>query len=415
MAVFFQPLAKSRLFDAEAEIRRSVLAALPELSCLTGQTVAIAVGSRRIDRLSSVVSALVKVLKDQGADPFIVPAMGSHGGGFPEGQRAVLAGLGITRELTGARVLAGMDTILLDKTESGMPVYFSATALSADRIIVVNRIKPHTKFRAPIESGLCKMLAIGLGKKTGAETCHRHAVKHGFSIIESAARVILNRAPVVLGIGLIEDGCAQLSQIHALGPEVLVQQEKQLLKTASSMMGKIPFDTIDLLVVDRIGKDISGIGMDSNITGRHRDITGNFNHAPDPARIFVRELSEQSDGNANGVGLADVVTSRLASRIDIEKTAINAVAAISPEKAAIPVYFKTDRRCLEVCIHTAGIENISEAKIVRIRDTSSLQYMEISKALGPLAKKQAGFCQVTDWRRWNFDMHGNLFDFYPKD
>jgi hypothetical protein len=302
MAVFFQPLAKSRLFDAEAEIRRSVLAALPELSCLTGQTVAIAVGSRRIDRLSSVVSALVKVLKDQGADPFIVPAMGSHGGGFPEGQRAVLAGLGITRELTGARVLAGMDTILLDKTESGMPVYFSATALSADRIIVVNRIKPHTKFRAPIESGLCKMLAIGLGKKTGAETCHRHAVKHGFSIIESAARVILN-----------------------------------------------------------------------------------------------------------------VVTSRLASRIDIEKTAVNAVAAISPEKAAIPVYFKTDRRCLEVCIHTAGIENISEAKIVRIRDTSSLQYMEISKALGPLAKKQAGFCQITDWRRWNFDMHGNLFDFYPKD
>ena len=413
MALYHQDLDNAALRNAGQQTRLAAAGQVPPSFCLNGKSIAIAVGSRRIDRLDTVVSELVAFFRKKGAKPFIVPAMGSHGGACAEGQTRVLASLGITGQGLGVPVCADMNTRRIDRTDDGLPLYFSAAALDADWIVPVNRIKPHTKFSALIESGLCKMMVIGLGLEAGAAACHRFAVSRGFAFIETAAAVVLQHAPILFGLALTEDGCGKLSTIEALAPDSLICREKQLLKQARSMMGTIPFDCLDILVVDQIGKEISGIGMDSNITGRHRDIAGDFSAPPCPGRIFVRDLMEGSDGNANGIGLADVTTARLVNRMDREKTAVNAVTAISPEKAAIPVYFDTDWQCMQVCMHTAGIENGSDARIVRIRDTASLQYMEISRSLQPAADEKGGLKQVSAWRPWDFDANGNLFDFYP--
>lgn len=413
MALYYQDLSCAGLPNAGQQTRLAAAGRVPPSFCLEGKSIAIAVGSRRIDRLDTVVSELAAFFREKGAKPFIVPAMGSHGGACAEGQSRVLASLGITGERLGVPVCADMNTRRIDTTDDGLPLYFSAAALDADWIVPVNRIKPHTKFSAVIESGLCKMLVVGLGMQAGAAACHGFAVSRGFAFIETAAAVVLQNVPVLFGLALTENGCGKLYAIEALAPDTLIHREKLLLDRARAMMGKIPFDRIDILVVDQIGKEISGIGMDSNITGRHRDIAGDFSAPPCPGRIFVRDLTRDSDGNANGIGLADITTARLVKRMDREKTAVNAVTAISPEKAAIPVYFDTDWQCIQVCMHTAGIENGSDARIVRIRDTASLQYMEISRSLQTAADEKGGLKQVSSWRPWDFDAAGNLFDFYP--
>ncbi len=230
---------------------------------------------------------------------------------------------------------------------------------------------------------------------------------------DAAAALLLQRISVLFGLALLEDGCGRLSRIAGLPPGDLIEQEKQLLEQARSMMGKIAFDPLDILIVDRIGKDISGIGMDSNVTGRHRDLAGDFCTAPHVKRIFVRDLSEASRGNANGIGLADVTTSRLAGKMDREKTYVNALSAISPEKAAIPLYLENDRQCLQACARTTGREYGSDLRIVRIPDTANLQYLQISRPLEPEMQKQPGMMCVGDWQPFAFDVSGNLMDFHP--
>lgn len=415
MARFQQQLVSSPVADAAAQTRAALESIDSASFELSGKTVAVAAGSRRIDRIDTVVREVIGFLRERGARPFIVPAMGSHGGATAEGQKALLAGYGITESAMGAPVRPEMETAAAGQTPEGLPLHIASAALAADHIVPVNRIKPHTKFCADIESGLCKMLVIGLGKEKGAAACHRFAVRHSFSVIESAAAVLLDRLSVLFGLGVIEDGGGRLAEIHALPPESLIEGEKALLKNAYAIMGRIPFDRIDILVVDRIGKEISGIGMDSNVTGRHRDITGDFSLPPRPARIFVRELTAASDGNANGIGLADITTNRLVSRIDVEKTTINAVAAVSPEKAAIPIHFETDRRCLEVCLHLAGIERGEDARIVRIRDTASLKFMEVSTSLENETGPDGRLARIGPWSPWAFDREGNLLPFYPED
>lgn len=384
--------------------------ALPE-ALKPGETVAIAVGSRGISKIDRVVFHCLEFLKQKGLKPFIVPAMGSHGGGTGHGQAAVLDKLGISESAMGVPVVSGIDVVRLDRLPNGMNIYMSQRALEADHVVVINRIKPHTKFSADIESGLCKMLTIGLGKVAGATEFHRTAVRHGFGIIEDAAKTILEHMPVLFGLALIEDGYGQLARVEGVLPPVFLEREKTLLEDASGMMAHIPFDDLDLLVIDRFGKDISGIGMDSNVTGRHRDIVGDFFTAPHVKRIFVRDLSPGSDGNGNGIGLADVTTKRLVDALDLEKTYVNAVAAISPEKTAIPMHFITDRQCLDVCIKTAGLDSGETARIVRIKDTAHLECLQISKALkGDLAAATA-VERLTSWAPLEFDENGNVTPF----
>ncbi len=373
-----------------------------------GDSVAVAVGSRGIDKIHQVTSRCIHVLQQFGLQPFIVPAMGSHGGATPEGQKQLLAKFGITETAMGVPVRGEMNTVVIGELESGLPLHMAQTALQADHLVLINRIKPHTKFSAPIESGLCKMLTIGLGKAVGAAAFHQHAVRHGFQIIEAAAARILPHSKLLFGLALLEDGHGRLAHIQALSPETMIREEKELLKQAYTWLGQIPFDPIDILIVDYIGKDISGIGMDSNVTGRHRDITGDFFSAPHPGRIFVRDLSPLSDGNGNGIGLADVTTTRLVKALDMAKTYTNSIAAISPEKAAIPMHFASDRQALQVCVQTLGLPSLANARIVRIKNTADLRLLQISKALEPFITKNHALQMISPWTPLHFDAEGNL-------
>ena len=373
-----------------------------------GDTVAVAIGSRGISGIETVVGQCIEFFRGHQLIPFIVPAMGSHGGATADGQRLILEKLGINEASLNVDVKADMSVDCLGQLSNGTKIFFSKTALSADHIVVINRVKPHTKFQADIESGLCKMLTIGLGKAVGAAEFHRQAIRNTFSIIEDAARLVLQQCPVLCGLALVEDGYGELSRIEGLSPENMVDGEKVLLKEATSMMARIPFNDIDILVIDQFGKDFSGIGMDSNITGRHRDIVGDFSMPPHAKRIFVRDLSPGSDGNGNGIGLADVTTRRLVDALDLKKTYMNAVTAISPEKAAIPIYVGTDIEAIDICARTIGMVDPSSARLVRISDTKYLEKIQVSKALKAEVESNPNLTILNPWQPMAFGKDGNL-------
>jgi hypothetical protein len=336
--------------------------------------------------------------------------MGSHGGNTPEGERSVLAKLGINEYRVKVPILASEDVVRIGSLDIGIPILIDKGAAEADHIVVINRVKPHTKFRGPVESGLTKMLTVGLGKGSGAATYHRAAVQHTFSILHDAAHHILKECSVLFGLAILEDGYSNVSRIRAVGPENWHQDESKLLEEARAMVPRIPFGPIDILIVDEIGKDISGIGMDSNVTGRHRDIVGDFFTHPHAKRIFVRNLSPGSDGNANGIGLADVTTQRLIDAIDFEKTYQNALTAISPEKAAAPIHFVTDLECVETCLNTIGMVEPDAARIVRIKNTATLETLWISRALEVEATSNPDIQVLGTWAPMSFDDQGNLVD-----
>ncbi|MBW2180299.1 MAG: DUF2088 domain-containing protein [Deltaproteobacteria bacterium] len=410
VALIQQRLQASKLEDLPRAVMGS-LNGLPVLKMTTpGDTVAVAVGSRGIKHIDTIVFRCIQFLKNNGLRPFIVPAMGSHGGATSAGQKAVLEKFGISASTIGVPVCADMDVECMGKLPDGLNIYFSKSALTADHVVVINRIKPHTKFEAEIESGLCKMLTIGLGKAKGAAEFHRCAVKQSFKLIEQAAKMILKDSGFLFGLALLEDGYGNVAHVEAVASSALVSREKELLKKASAMMGRIPFDFLDILIVDFFGKDISGIGMDPNITGRHRDIVGDFNKPPNVKRIFVRDLSPGSGGNGNGIGLADVTTHRLVNALDIEKTYINAITAVSPEKVSIPMHFEDDRTCLDVCFKTIGLALMEDARMVRIKDTMSLEYLVASRALENEISSDRGLKQITPWAPLTFNESKNLTD-----
>jgi len=411
MAVVQQALFRQSVTDIHAALGEALQPVAEKCRQGNGATVAVCVGSRNIDRLDELVFQCLRFLERMGFQPFILPAMGSHGGATPEGQKQVLAGYKITEAAMQAPITSDMTTRAVGSLGPDLPLFVSQAALDADWIVPINRIKPHTKFSGAIESGVCKMLAIGLGKADGAAAFHRAAVTRSFEIIEPAAAQLLTKLPVLFGLGVLEDGYGRLAHIEALLPRDLIDTEKQLLRQSKKMMAAIPFDPLDILVVDQIGKDISGIGMDSNVTGRHIDIAGDFNAPPHAKRIFVRDLSSGSDGNANGIGLADVTTWRLVDKIDRQKTFVNAVTAISPEKGAIPMHFETDRECLSACAQTTGSVSESELRIVRILNTANLEYLQASKALAAEIAANPMLSRISAWQPFAFDASGNLEDF----
>ncbi len=405
-----QTLTHSPVKDIPVSVTAS-LSSLFSRNFKHGETVAVGVGSRGIDKINSIVYHCVRSLEKMGLKPFIIPAMGSHGGAAAEGQRKVLEKLGITEPDMGVPVFSDMETESIGKLPCGLNIHISKRALLADHVVVINRIKPHTKFRAEIESGLSKMLTIGIGNAEGAAAFHNSAVRHGFGIVEEAAGIVIKKIRLLFGLALLEDGYGNLSKIEAVPPSVLIAREKELLKDAMKMMGSIPFDYLDLLIVDFFGKDISGIGMDSNITGRHRDIVGDFYASPHVKRIFVRDLSPGSDGNGNGIGLADITTTRLVNGLDMEKTYANAIAAISPEKAAIPVHLNTDRKCLDACAQILGLDSMENARVVRIKSTKRLEHIQVSKALESEIESNRDIKRVSPWEPFKFDENDNLLPF----
>jgi hypothetical protein len=395
------------------DIPGAVLAELKKLSLeqriRPGQRIALTGGSRGVANIALILRTVVDYLKSLDARPFIFPAMGSHGGATADGQKAMLAHYDITEAVTGAPVLSSMDAVEISKTQDGVPVFIDKNAFEADGIIVINRIKPHTKFKAPIESGLMKMMAIGMGKQKGAEYYHKAAIQHTFArIIIDAGREVLKKAPVLCGLGLVENGYDQTAVVAALSPQELEAREKELLDLAKKMMPRLPFNEIDLLIIDEMGKDISGTGIDPNVTGRNRDILGVFPHPVNAKRLFVRDLTPSSDGNANGIGFADLTTKRLVDKIDRAATYMNCITAISIEKAAIPMYFETDRQCIEVALGSVGLIPPKRSRIVRIKNTLQLDEVEVSEIYKDEISARRDLEVLAGPRVLSFDKRGNL-------
>jgi hypothetical protein len=374
---------------------------------LPGDKVAIAVGSRGVSRIAEITHTVVQEIQRIGAEPFIVPCMGSHGGATPEGQRSVLAHLGIDEERMGAPIRSSMEVIELDRLESGLPVYVdSITATQADHIIAINRIKPHTAFRGPIESGLMKMLAIGLGKQKGAEACHQLGFKYMAENVPAMARIILNKLPVAFGVGIVENAYDKISMIEVLPPEILEQREKELLEIAKSRMPKILFDAIDVLVMDYIGKNISGDGADPNVTGRYP--TPYAHGGPDVTKMVVLDLTEESQGNANGVGTADFTTKRLVDQADWPSTYANGLTSTVCSPTKMSTVLENDKYALKAAVKTCNILDYTKCRMVRLQDTLHLGEIWISETLQQEAEAHPDVEILTPAEEFAFDETGHL-------
>jgi Lactate racemase N-terminal domain len=378
-----------------------------------GARIAIAVGSRGISNLKEIVSVVIESVRRAGGRPYVVPAMGSHGGGTPEGQAHVLADYGLTPESLGVSFETRMDVRCLGTSENGVEVTFSEAALESDGIVIINRVKPHTDFHGAIGSGILKMMAIGLGKYRGAGICHAVARRLGHEeVIRAVARVILAKAPILCGVAIVEDGDHQTAEVQVLAPQNLEQREEELFVKAQSLMPKLPFDEIDLLVVDFMGKDLSGSGIDANVIGRSVHGYSTSLHGrdgkPQVDRIFVRELTSASNGNATGIGLADFTTSRVVRQINLRATYTNALTALVPSIVKVPIYFDTDREVLSWAIASLALQEPETPRIVRIANTLSLDRFQASESYASqiLTKSDLGVTRPA--HDMEFDSGGNL-------
>lgn len=343
--------------------------------------VAIAVGSRGISGIGQVVRATVDYLVARGLRPFIVPAMGSHGGASAAGQTALLASLGITREYTGAEIRASMETVVYGRTADGMACHFDRNAAQAAGIVVINRIKSHTSFDRPNESGLVKMLAVGLGKEQGARNVHRLGPPGLSRVLPELARIALEAAPVAFGIALVENADKDLVVIEGVEPRDFFAADERLLATAKTFLARLPFREIDALVVEFIGKDISGAGMDHAVTGR-ADIRGVANPAePFISKIAVLGVTAGSHGNGLGIGLADFTTLDLVSRLDLQTIYMNSLTSTLCEKARMPIVLPTERDAIGAAVVTSWAKSAADAKVCVIRSTLHLNEVLASPAL----------------------------------
>ena len=377
-----------------------------------GVRVCLAVGSRGIDRLDQVVRAAVTHLCSQGADVFIVPAMGSHGGATGEGQRAVLASLGIREETAGCEIRSSMDTVQIGEVEGRIPVFVDRIASEqADLIVPINRVKPHTDFTGPTESGLLKMIAIGLGNQHGADTFHREGFEAFARLIPAVARHLLSRIPIPFGLALIENGYARLTSIEAVPADQICDREVELLRVADSLLARLPVLSLDLLIIDRIGKDISGLGMDSNVVGRY--YTGTTGRGPLIQRIVVRGLTAETEGNAVGIGMADVVVRDAVDAMDPVRTYMNCITAKTPEGARIAMTADNDRDAIDFALASALKVDPATARIVRILDTKHLGWLYASEALlGEIG--ELGRCDIVSGPApITFDRDDRLGDAWP--
>lgn len=372
-----------------------------------GMEIAIAVGSRGLDRLVEITALTVQFLKELGAKPFIVPSMGSHGGATAEGQREVLRHLGVTEESVGCEIRSSMDVVKVSELPNGLPVYVDKFAFEADGIVIINRVKPHTAFRGPVESGIMKMISIGLGKQKGAEACHQMGFKYMAENVPAMAKIIMEKTPVLFGIATVENAFDKVTIIEVLTPEEIIETEPELQKQAKSLLPKLYFDQLDVLVIDEIGKNISGDGMDPNITGRYP--TPYASGGPDVNKMVVLDVTSQSEGNANGVGTADFTTQRLVDKMDKEGTYANGLTStvVSPTKIAttLPI----DKEAIQAAIKTSNILDFNNVKMVRIKNTLVLSEIEVSEALLEDVKNHPNMEQCSDLYAIPFDEKGNLF------
>jgi hypothetical protein len=401
-----QTFARPRI----ADIPKAVSTTLGEaaLRVKRGDTVAVGAGSRGIANIDVIVGATVRWLKELGARPFVFPAMGSHGGGTAEGQLSVLEHYGITEATMGCPIRATMEVVQVGEA-LGLPVWCDKLASEADWIGIVNRVKPHTDFKGSIESGLFKMMTIGLGKHKGAIQYHRANIHHGYeTVITSVGREMLAKARIGFGVGIVENGYDETAVIEAFSPEALESGERRLLKSAREWMARLPFSPIDVLIVEEMGKNISGAGMDTNVIGRPSNPHEPFPNEPKILWIVTLDLTEESYGNAVGIGNADFTTRRLVEKIDMKPTMINAVTACAPGGAKVPATFDSDREAVETALSCIGLTPPDKARVIRIKNTLMLSEIEVSEAYMADVAKRADLTPIGDPLPLPFDAAGRL-------
>jgi hypothetical protein len=376
-----------------------------------GDSVALTAGSRGIANIPVVLKATADFLKKLGAKPFLVPTMGSHGGGVAEKQKSIIESYGITEQFVGVPIKASMETIQVGTTSEGWPVLLDRNASEADHIGVVARVKPHTSFHGPIESGLLKMILIGLGKHRGALWYHRLLIEQPYDkVVRSVARTMLSNARVAFGLGIVENGYDETAIIRAVPPESFEPEEEKLLARARDLLPRLPVRKGDLLIVDQIGKEISGSGMDTNVVGRKRAFRGQPAPPgmPDFRLIFARGLSPKTQGNASGIGLADFTTTRLVQAMNYKDTVINCLTAGYPEGAFLPVHFDTDREVITRALDIIGLRSPEQGRVVRILDTLHLDEVEVSEAVLDDREPITRFEPMGPAREMAFGADGNL-------
>ncbi len=372
--------------DRHIEQALSGLALPPDK--LRGRRIAVTAGSRGIANLRDIIRAVVGWLKARGAQPFVFPAMGSHGGGTAEGQRKILEEYGVTAEYVGAEVRSSMESTLLGTTPQGFEVFMDRNAWEADAVLVMNRVKPHTDFTGKIESGLLKMMAIGMGKTDGARSGHRAGRKHGpEQAIRAMAGMVLASGKILCGLAVIENEQHEICAVRAALPEAIVRTEEAALVMARGLVPRLPFSKFHLLIVDELGKNIAGTGMDTKVIGRGVELDSA--EAPQIGLIYVRDVTPESAGNAVGIGLSDLIHERLYRKLDLQKIYLNARTSLNPVMARLPIYLPSDREALEFALGTLGTPAPEEQRIVWIRNTLRLGRIAVSAALaGELAGAQ---------------------------
>jgi hypothetical protein len=375
-----------------------------------GSEIAVGVGSRGIANIPAIVRGIIGELQVRGYEPFIFPAMGSHGGATAEGQRNKLDALGVNEESAGCEIRATMETVKLGGTsERGVPAVADANAAAADAIIPINRVKPHTDFNGTVESGLSKMLVIGMGKQHGAKSAHEGAVNWSFrEMIPQITRVHLDNLPIVGGVAIVEDLYDDTAILEGIPPTDFLDREAELLETAYETLPTLPFDDLDVLVIDRMGKDISGSGMDTNVVGRREYGFEPEPESPDIKRIFVRTLTEPSQGNATGLGMADFVHQNLIADAQLYKAVINTLTASTPHGARVPPIMETDRAGFVASLSTVGIVDTKDIRVARVTDTMHLERLYVSESLLDEARRRDDLQVASDAESVEFDADGQF-------
>ena len=402
-----------KLDDIPTTIRKEMAKLSLAEKVKPGQSIAITVGSRGIANIALIVKTVAEELKAIGGKPFVVPAMGSHGGGTAEGQKAIVENYGVTEEYTGAPVKSSMEVVKVGEIEHGVPVYFDKNAYEADHVIVAGRVKPHTDFAGEIESGLHKMMLIGLGKHEGAKVYHQAIAQFSFDhIIRAIGKTVIEKCDILMGLAILENPSDETALIEAVPPDQFATREPELLVKAKEWIQRLPTKYVDVLIVDEIGKNISGTGLDTNVVGRkfnnHVAMKDEF---PKIKRIYLRDLTEITHGNATGIGISEFAHKKLVDKINYEITYINCITGSHPTAAGVPIHFDSDKRNLEEALKTVGYVKPENARVIRIHNTLELGEILVSEVYLDELKGVEGVTIVEEPKDMEFDENGDLLPF----
>lgn len=398
----------SRIEDVPEHIRSRMCRKLNHPERFRDKRICITVGSRGIPQLPVIVKTICDQLKEWGAKPFLIPAMGSHGGGTAKGQEEILAGYGITQESMGVPVVASMEAVQYGTLSNGTPLYCDRHAFESDGIVLLNKVKPHTDFRGPHESGLAKMIAIGLGKHVGASVFHMQGFPEFSKRVPEAAEQFLRKAPVAFGVGVVQNAYDQLCAIEAAEPEHIMELDRELLKMAKERLASFKFNDLDVLVVDEIGKNISGYGQDPNVTGRANGEDESFKHILKLKKMVVLSVTEESHHNGSGIAEADVTTLRCMRGIDWAQVWTNLITSTEIQGCKMPMYANNDKEAILLAIRTCNGVDFSRIRLAHIKNTSELHEIEVSRALYESIKDREDVSLSGGPYEMRFDSEQNL-------